>query len=175
MSESDAAQRLVDDAFRRVLGKPCWGVENTFGSFLVLNFGRPRLRVYAPRRDPRTQRVRRLVVVAGKDHLWIQQAVWSLERDGVVVATSRSAAATIESALRMELAGQALTRVQVRGGCADFAFDLGTVLATRPHTSHQEPDADGGWPRMFQLFSQPNRVLTLFGDGTIDAGRADQP
>ena len=145
----------IERSFAKLHGKPCWGVNRGYGSFLTLEFGSPRLVVREPRSpapsmSPRVQKLfaRRSVRVRGRWHLWIYCCEWLVRANGIVVGDSTTPR-RIDRAAR-ELNGQKLLEVIVnaRGARSRFVFDLGAELETKPfdRTSEQwllyEPDGN---------------------------------
>jgi hypothetical protein len=154
----------IERSFKAVLGRPCWGVRGGVGSFLVLEFGQPRLEV----RDPivvadtySTPRVRRLlrsrtVTVVGRWHLWIDCCAWEVRSSQRLVGTSLSSSRGIDRAAAF-LDGQKLIGVALdpRRAATTFEFDLGGRLRTKPYARSSE---------QWMLYEPNGKVLILRSD-----------
>lgn len=170
MASADPVQRVL----ARLYGKPCWNVRKGYGSFLLLEFGRPRLSVREPVLVPpwkpasvRRIMARRGVSVDGEWTLWIYICRWTLFQKGRESATHASSERKINSAAR-ELNGQALVRASVdpRSGNSVFEFDLGGRLETRRRGPEDE---------QWSLGVPRGRVLQVRGDGKYSYGPSTTP
>ena len=125
-------------ALRPLLGKPCWNVRPGWGSYLTLEFGRPRLKMRDPiQSKSRSARVRKLsarrsVIIKGQWHLWIYDCHWTVSAKGRRVGDSRAPRSYRRAA--EELDGQKLAGIAIdpRSARTVFEFDLGAMLETRP-------------------------------------------
>jgi hypothetical protein len=163
----------VERVFARVVGRPCWGVRRGHGSFITLEFGRPRLHVREPIQAQmvtslRVQRnlARRIVHIHGQWHLWIYGCEWSLRVKGRVVGdwtTKRR----IDRAVHA-LDGQRLLAVKVsaRGARTSFIFDLGAELDTKPYDRSGE---------QWLLFEPNHRVFTWRADRKYQHKASNRP
>src|SRR5690348_6679315 len=87
----------IDKIFAPVLGNMVWGVTNSHGSFLVMEFGSPHLSVREPviARPGTSARVRRRlkhrrVSIVGDFHFWVQYGNWLLSTtEGVLESSAR--------------------------------------------------------------------------------------
>ncbi len=131
--------RIIQRVFRKVFGKACWGADQGYSSMLMLEFGKPHLRVLEPNeaRAPVSVRVRKLlsrrrVRLRGDWRLTIYGCNWSISSQTAKIADSRSSRAKIRKATTI-LNGQALTRIygEALRGKWVFEFDLGASLETR--------------------------------------------
>ena len=122
---------MVRAAFERLLGLPSWGVENTHGSFLALNFGAPSL-VVGDVRSLLGAKPRRAVHVEGAYYCWIEQAFWTLSRDAARMTSADSPRPELQVALRDHLDGQALSAVGLQDRVLTLTFDLGSELTVEP-------------------------------------------
>jgi hypothetical protein len=167
----------VDPVFQRVFkklyGKPCWGVKNCVGSDITFEFGEPHLEIREPiAAGPKaSRRVRdllekRQVFVHGQWHLVIWLCDWEIFQKGKRLGSHR-ARSNLDRLLR-SLDGQKLVRfsMDARGSRCKFEFDLGGMLVT----SHPEPGHDH-----WVLFEPSGHVLTLRGDSKYSYGRSNQP
>jgi len=152
----------IERAFAALAGRPCWGVRRGHGSFLTLEFGRPRLVVFEPRRAPngaspkvRRSLARRHVFVRGQWHLWIYCCQWSLKVDGRVVGDWTTKPRVDRAARALD--GQRLLGIKIapRGAGTTFIFDLGGELETKPYDRRSE---------QWRLFEPNHRVLTWRAD-----------
>lgn len=164
--------QIVERVFRPVFGRPCWQVQQGYGSFLTLEFGQPHLKVRNPEApqpgdSPKIRRMkeRRIARVYGDWHLWIYCCDWKIVQDGKEAAHSESAGARIRRAAR-DLDGQMLQQVVVipRDGKTQFRFDLGGTLYTWPTDRKQE---------QWLLYEPSGQVLTMRGDGQYQYGPGD--
>lgn len=154
-----------------ILGKPCWNVKPGLGSFLTLEFGKPRLVVREPtparkRLSPKVRDLltRRQVDVHGEWHLWVYHCDWEVRRWGKVVADS-SAKLLIRRAANL-LNGQRLIRFSILPDSVQsvFAFDLGARLTTYPYDKKSE---------QWMIFNPAQKVLSLRADGRYKYVRSD--
>ena len=152
----------LERCFLQLHGKACWGVKRGYGSFLTLEFGKPRLFIREPQAPPadasrrvRTGLERRLVRVHGQWHLWIYCCEWVV-RKGDVVIGDWSSARRIDRAAQF-LDGQKLSSAAVRprGSRTRFEFDLGGVLETKPLDRTRE---------QWLLYEPSGKVLALRAD-----------
>ena len=153
----------LDRWFRPVLGRPCWGVRRGWGSFLTLEFGRPRLLVREPVSDLEkfsTKEARELfqlrqVTVRGQWHLWIYCCDWTVHHRGRLVGDSSSPRRIDRAAWYLD--GQKLVDVSLapRGARVHLTFDLGAVLTTVPYSRREE---------QWMLYEPGGNVLTFRAD-----------
>jgi len=164
---------IFQKVFKEIYGKPCWNVRPGYGSFLMLEFGRPHLEVHEPTvsskvSSPRVRRLlaRRNIFVHGEWHLRIDCCAWEVLSTGRHVANG-STKRSMQRAARL-LDGQKLTRfsfVSKKVQCV-FEFDLGATLRTMPY------DRDG---EQWVLSTPKNKALTLRADGRYQYMRRDLP
>lgn len=163
--------RRFDLSFRKLLGKPCWGVKRGWGSFLTLEFGEPHLKIYEPRESTseskkvREAAARRLAYVGGDWHLWIYCCAWGVfDESGQLVGDS-STKKSIDRAARF-LNGQALSSSTLipRGMHTVLEFDLGARLETKPYDRRSE---------QWMLYEPAGKVLTVRADKRYTYGSAD--
>jgi hypothetical protein len=163
----------IEKIFRKLYGKPCWGVNPGVGSFLTLEFGKPHLEIREPvlasKGAPakvRKHLARRGVYVHGEWHLWIYCCDWELRSggkrigDGSTKLKSRRAAEFLN--------GQRLTRFSIsprKANCA-FEFDLGATLNTWPYDNESE---------QWLLYEPSHKVLIVHADGRYQHERSDTP
>jgi hypothetical protein len=160
--------RVVQTAFKPIIGLPAWNVKVGHGSFLTLEFGDPRLSVREPIQiDPKesiSPRIRkafqqRLVTVHGDWHLWIYCCNWAITENKRLIGHSESSRKQMDRAAEL-LDGQQLISVQVkpdRMACR-FKFDLGGCLMTSPYEDHKDME-------QWFLYEPASRVLTVRDDG----------
>jgi hypothetical protein len=163
----------LDEAVAGLADHPSWNVQRGIGSFLMLEFGTPRLEVAALgdiRREiaGRSRLVRqRHASVRGEWSLWIKDCAWSLSWIGHELAHSESSRTEIDRALAV-LNGQILIAADIIGADTSLTFDLGCALKTRPY---DEPSRDD---EQWLLFQPCGTVLTLSADGRLESGRAHE-
>lgn len=152
----------INRSFEPLYGKPCWGVQRGYGSFLTMEFGRPHLQTREPQvalthlsRRVRASLARRLAIVHGDWHLWIYCCDWVV-RHGAKVIGDSSSARRIDRAV-VFLNGQKLSSVGFRGQGAStlFRFDLGGELETNPFDRKSE---------QWLLYEPSGMVLVLRAD-----------
>jgi hypothetical protein len=140
-------ENLVRDLLAQMIGMPCWGVRQRWGSSLVMEFREPRLQVYEPIyiRDParyqasgdpivdRARRRRRILPV-GQWHLWFHMCGWILAQGGQKIAHSESDRSIIEKALSEELDGKVLEKISLDTniGAPTFLFEEDVKIDTWP-------------------------------------------
>lgn len=159
--------------FRRLYGKPCWGVKPGYGSFLTFEFGEPHLEIREPiavaknvPADLREDMERRRVYVHGEWHLWIYCCDWQVFCGPKCIGDS-SSSANIRRAAEF-LDGQALTSFSIslpNVNCT-FEFDLGGTLSTRSYDKDSE---------QWMLYEPLHTVLTVRADGRYKHMRSDVP
>ena len=164
--------RRIRQSFRPVIGLPCWGVENGWGSFLTFEFGQPSLVIREPYiSDAPTKRVRaraaqRLVNPRGEWHLWIYCCAWQLTVDSKIVAdwTTKARSKRAPGILN----GQILTGIKpLKAGRGwEFEFDLGATLETTPTDRSSE---------QWMLYGPKDKVLTVRADKTYHYGVGTKP
>src|SRR5882757_6558379 len=89
--------KVFESAFKRLYGKPCWGVKQGHGSSLTLEFGKPHLEIRDPivaragaSKKVRASLERREVYVHGDWHLWIDCCAWEVLLNNKQLAHSES-------------------------------------------------------------------------------------
>jgi hypothetical protein len=163
----------IERFFRKLYGKPCWGVRPGYGSFLTLEFGDPHLQVTestvassgAPAKVRKTL-ARRGVFVHGEWHLWIYCCDWEVLLGRKHIGDSSTKPRVCRAAAFLD--GQKLTRFSIsrRTARCVFEFDLGAILKTRPYDKDSE---------RWLLYDPSHRVLALRADGRYQYMRSDAP
>jgi hypothetical protein len=157
----------IDDVFKPIIGKPCWQVQQGYGSFLTFEFGEPRLHIQEPRQASkqaseklRKRWARRSIFVHGDWHLWVYICDWRILLNGEELANSSSTRKIIKNAL-LEIDGQALTSITItKSYVGVFEFDLGGKLEIIPNYDGYEKDSD-----LWLLYEPSGYVYTLRADG----------
>lgn len=162
-----------ENIFRKLYGKPCWGVKPGHGSVLTLEFGEPHLEIREPiavdknaPADLREDMERRRVYVHGEWHLWIYCCDWQVFRGTKRVGDSSSSTKIRRAAEFLD--GQALTNFSIslpNVNCT-FEFDLGGTLRTHPYDNESE---------QWMLYEPLHTVLTVRADGRYKYMRSDVP
>lgn len=165
--------RVFESVFRKLYGKPCWGVKQGHGSFLTFEFGKPHIVVREPvvAEKNASSKVRevlaeRRVFPRGQWHLWLYCCDWEVLSRGKRVGDS-STDTKIRRAAEL-LNGQKLVRffIQPQKLSCVFEFDLGGTLKTGPYDKTGEQRL---------LYEPTKKVLSLRADGRyryIRSGRA---
>ncbi len=166
--------RVFESAFKKLYGKPCWGVRKGYGSSLQFNFGKPYLEIREPIIADRksSQRVRevlarRSAAVRGDWLLWIYICDWEILRKGKRFLKSSSPEERIERVVGL-LDGEKLVRFTLvpRGLHCIFEFDLGSVLKTKPYNrSHEQ----------WLLYEPTGKVLTIRADKRYSHEPSNRP
>ncbi|MGA9884476.1 MAG: hypothetical protein WBQ34_12220 [Candidatus Acidiferrales bacterium] len=168
-----ASASVFQRVFRKVYGKPCWGVKQGYGSFLTFEFGKPHLVVREPivasksaSLKVRRALARRQAHPRGQWHLWIYCCNWKVLSHGKRVGDN-STNVKIRRAAKL-LNGQKLTGFSISRGKLEcvFQFDLGGTLITRPFDKRLE---------QWLLYEPSGRVLVLRADGRYKYARSDVP
>lgn len=163
---------IFERVFRKLYGKPCWGVRNCVGSDITFEFGRPHLEIREPMiASPKSSKrirelyARRGVHVHGEWHLWVWWSDWEIFQKGKRLGSDRSRS-NFERAVR-SLDGQKLVKFSINhsGMRCVFEFDLGGILLTYAYN----PEGD-----QWQLFEPSGHVLTLRGDKKYSYTRSNQ-
>jgi hypothetical protein len=157
----------IDNVFKPIIGKPCWQVQQGYGSFLTFEFGEPRLRIQEPRQASkqaseklRKRWARRNFYIRGDWHLWIYICDWRIFLNNEELANDSSARKTIKNAL-LEIDGQALISITIKKSyVCIFEFDLGGRLEITPNYEDYEKDSD-----LWLLYKPSGYVFTLRADG----------
>jgi hypothetical protein len=153
-----------ENAFRKLYGKPCWGVKQGIGSFLTFEFGKPHLVIREPivaspgaSKKVREGLARRGANVHGDWHLWIYCCDWEVLFREKRVAHSESSDKLIACAAAF-MNGQKLVRFSLapHGVRCTFEFDLGGLVKTRPNSRTHE---------QWLLYEPKGKVLVLRADG----------
>ena len=164
---------VFDRAFRKIYGKPCWGVKQGYGSFLTLEFGKPRIVVREPivasksaTEKVRKSLARRLAYPRGEWHLWIYCCDWRAMYRGKRIGNSSTDVGIRRAATFLN--GQKLLRFSVspRKLRCVFRFDLGGALITWPFDRTRE---------QWLLYEPSGKVLVLRADGRFKYFRSDVP
>ena len=134
---------------------PSWGLANSYGSWVRLNFGQPSLEVREPVSGTKHLRNRR-ATVEGDYQLFVELADWTLEIPGSPIATSESSQADIAKSLA-SLEGQILTAVSLSAAppTSVFRFDLGGLLSL---ASYEDSEAD---MELWHLFHASQEICFL--------------
>jgi hypothetical protein len=165
--------RTFETVFKKIYGKPCWGVSPGVGSFLTLNFGEPHLEIREPivagkgaSARVRGDLARRAVRVHGEWQLWLTHCNWEILAAGKRVGDG-STKMKVQRAADF-LNGQKLLRfsISTTKGETVFDFDLGATLKTRPYDRKSE---------QWLLFTPSRTVLTARADLFYKYERADLP
>jgi hypothetical protein len=163
----------IEEVFKKIYGKPCWGVKSGYGSFLTLEFGKPRLEVREPSvaskgASLKVQKLlaRRNIFVHGEWHLWIYCCNWVVFHGCKHIGDSTTKLKIRRAAEFLD--GQKLTRVSIspRSLKCVFEFDLGATIKTRPYDKESE---------QWRLYEPSHMALTTRADGRYQYMRSDLP
>jgi hypothetical protein len=166
--------QTLERAFRRIYGKPCWGVKQGHGSFLTFEFGESHAVVHEPviasrSASPRVRKAlaRRRAFARGGWHLWIYCCSWEVLSRGRSLAHSESSDKKIQRAADL-LNGQKLVRFSIlpRKLQCIFEFDLGGILKTQPFDKASE---------QWLLYEPSKKVLVLRADSRYKYARSNVP
>jgi len=166
--------RVFESAFKKLYGKPCWGVWKGYGSSIVFNFGKPHLEIREPivAKAKSSKRVRELLArrgarVKGDWRLWIYCCDWEIFQRGKGFLKSSSPDERIERAVRI-LDGEKLVRFTLvpRGLHCIFEFDLGSILKTKPFSRVHE---------QWLLYEPGGKVLALRADKRYSHHSSNRP
>ncbi len=162
-----------ESVFKRVYGKPCWGVKPGFGSFLTLEFGKPHLEVREPIVESKSTSAkvregmaRRGVFVHGEWHLWIYGCDWDVFSGSKRIGDSSTKRKILCAAEFLD--GQKLIRFSIspRKASCVFEFDLGAALKTQPYDNESE---------QWLLYEPSHKVLSLRADRRYKYSISDVP
>ena len=164
--------KRFDLSFSKLIGKPCWGVQRGWGSFLTLEFGDPHLEIREPRESTsefkrvRDVAARRAVRVRGDWHLWIYCCQWGVFDDSGKLVGDTSTKSAIDKAAKF-LNGQALVAgsLVARGMHTTLEFDLGATLKIKPYNRTDE---------QWMLYEPGGKVLTVRADKHYSYGHAER-
>jgi len=163
----------IADAFRRLIGLPCWRVERGQGSILSFEFGSPRLFVREPYvSDSSSAKVRqlaarRVVKPIGDWHLFVYCCRWRVTNLDEAIACADNSIEQIEAAASV-LDGQKLKAFTLDAPSrrTEFAFDLGSTLSTWPLESNED--------EQWSLYLPDKRVLSYRADGAFSVCTEDE-
>jgi hypothetical protein len=165
--------QLLQQIFKSVYGKPSWHVRRRFGPSVLLEFGKPKLKIWEKNLQPtKTGRKfpERRVRVYGDWHLTIFDCDWEIRQNNYKICNSRSKTEAIDQGCEI-LDGQILTKVVVhpKTFITDFFFDLGGHLQTKPFKNERETSS------MWDLFCPNGRVFSLMSDGNYSYASGKTP
>ena len=157
------SEKLLQQIFKKVYGKPSWNVHRGYGSSITFEFGKPKLevlkKVFEPSKKSGRKYPHRYAQVHGEWHLWIFCCDWVFRQDGCKIGDSTSEE-KIDKVCSV-LGGQKLTKfsVNLQNWQTDFHFDLGGLLQTKPYKDGDEP------LEMWSLRRPDGRWFELRADG----------
>jgi len=164
------SEKLLQQIFKKVYGKPSWLVRRRFGPSILLEFGNPKLQILKKVWPAKKGRKfpKRVVKVYGDWHLTTFCSDWEIRQANQKICTSRSKVEAIDRGCEI-LDGQILAKVVVhpKTFVTDFYFDLGGHLQTKPFKNEEESSS------MWDLFCPNGRVFSLKSDGhcSYDSGK----
>jgi|GEM_PF-4544499 hypothetical protein len=166
------SEKLLQQIFKKVYGKPSWLVRQRFGPSILLEFGKPKLQVLKnvwPAKKGR-KFPKRMVKVYGEWHLTTFCSDWEVRQANKKICSSRSKNEAIDRGCHV-LDGQFLSKVVVhpKTFATDFHFDLGGHLQTKPFKNEEEPSS------MWDLFCPNGRVFSLKSDGNYSYASGKTP
>ncbi len=166
-------ESLVREVLLPMLGRPCWGVRQRWGSSLIFEFGEPHLQIheplyirdqarYQPSDNPKVDKMRRrrLINPVGQWHLWLHMCGWRIIQESRQVAHSESDRAIIAKVLNDEVGGKILEEVILdsANGESAFLFEDDVNIDTWPIESEHE---------QFHVFEESGSVFVYRGDGAF--------
>ena len=161
-SQTMDAPSYVANFFGRLQELPCWHCEQTYSSWLSINFGQPHLRITEadPNAKSRSRR-KRSVLVDGDHRFSITMCEWHIVRNGHELAWSSSPRRTIREALS-ELNGQKLFNVEIdiRRLKTKFLFETDIELRVKCEKTL------GRGNYLWKLCSE-NQILALADEGYL--------
>jgi hypothetical protein len=134
------SEKLLQQIFKKVYGKPSWNVHQGYGSSITFEFGKPKLevlkKVFEPSKKSGRKYPHRYAHVKGEWRLWIFCCDCVIRQDGRRVGDNASNDACSRGCF--VLGGQYLTKVIVNpmSWLTDFYFDLGGQLQTKPYSKN---------------------------------------
>ncbi len=152
----------VANFFGRLQGLPCWHWEQTYASWLSINFGQPHLKITEA--DPNAKsryRRKRSVLVDGDHRLSITMSEWHIIMNGHELAWSNSPRKTIREAL-CEINGQNLFKVDIDIVRRKTTFLFESNIELRVKSDENLKRCDSLW----KLFSR-NQLLALTDEGYL--------
>jgi hypothetical protein len=153
---------IFQRVFKKLYGKPCWGVKHIYGGIISFEFGRPRLEVHEPQRiSPKASRrvceffAGRRVHIKGEWTLLVWCCNWEIFRRGSRMGTSRMRSNLERVALSLD--GQKLVdfSVEPQKVRSIFKFDLGGKLVTTSYNREED---------LWMVYEPSGKILTLRGD-----------
>jgi hypothetical protein len=164
------SEKLLQQIFKKVYGKPSWLVRKGYGSSISLQFGKPKLKIWKPFKSIRKKIPHRMVKVRGDWDLFIFCCDRTIRQDGRKICDSNSQVPKINRGCLI-LDGQILTKVFVHPKklWTDFHFDLGGHLQTKPYKKENEPSP------MWSLYCPNKRVFILRSDSNYSYQVGNKP
>jgi hypothetical protein len=146
----------VLELVRNLKGHSPWGVRLGVGSFLTMEFGKPEANGSGS-------------AVHGEWHLWFYMCSWRIENEDKVIAGSEDERSRIETVLE-NLALGSIEKIDLVRPSLDLAmqFSIGTKALTFSTSS-------AGNERQWMLFTPDGHCLTVYGDGSFEYSRKDEP
>ena len=163
------SEKLLQQIFKKLYGKPSWNVQGGWGSFITFDFGKPKLKVFKPSKRTGQKYLERFAYVYGEWHLWIYCCDWVIRQNNRKVGDSTSKEKIDRGCLA--LGGQYLTKVVVnpKNLQTDFYFDLGGHLQTKPYKKEDEPS------EMWKLRCPDGKWFLLRADGKYSHQSGNTP
>jgi hypothetical protein len=157
------SEKLLQQIFKKVYGKPSWLVRRRFGPSVLMEFGKPKNQVLEKIRQATKKGIKfpkRIVKVYGDWHLTTFDCDWEIRQNNYKICNSRSKTEAIDQGCDI-LDGQILTKVIIhpKTFITDFYFDLGAHIQTKPSKNEDEPSS------MWDLFCPNGLVFSLKSDG----------
>ena len=166
--------KLLQQILKNVYGRPAWLVRRRFGPSILLEFGKPKLKIWKkvilPNKKTGRKFPKRTVKVYGDWHLTTFCSAWEIRQANKKICSSRSKNEAIDQACGI-LDGQILKEVVVHPKTlvTDFYFDLGGHLQTKPFKNEQESSST------WDLFCPNGRVFSLMSDGNYSYASGKTP
>ncbi|MGO8681661.1 MAG: hypothetical protein ACLQU6_12180 [Limisphaerales bacterium] len=168
------SEKLLQQIFKKVYGKPSWNVHKGYGTSLSFEFGKPKLKisknVIQPNKKTGRKFPRRWVRVRGDWSLFIFCCDWVIQQSNRKICDSNSPTVKINQGCAI-LKGQILTKVILdpKTKRTDFHFDLGGHLQTKPYKKEDKPSP------MWSLYCPNKRVFWLRSDSNYSYQVGNKP
>jgi len=135
----------IEKALKNIIGKRAWGVRLGHGSFITIEFGKPK-----PAEDPKS------VSVYGEWHFWVYLCSWRLERKGLLWVGCEDKRLKIETVIK-EIENKRLLDFDVYFPSLDAILKFESGIELKLFSIISE-DVEGGGQH-WMLFMPGEKVL----------------
>jgi hypothetical protein len=158
-------EKEIQDILQPIVGQFVWGVKQGYGSFLNLEFGKPKTKfsgIHKPKEEnkfPFNEFESRHVTIKGEHSFFIYMSNWKIYAKENELAHDESERDQIEFALRF-INGQKLNSIIIntKENITELEFDLDGLLVISGENYADEIN------EMWNLYTKSDKVLTYRND-----------